>query len=389
MLIFHEGLPGSGKSFAAMVDHIGPALKKGRKVYAYVEGLNYEKISEALELPLGKVQELLHQIQREHVPTIYERVENDALVVIDELQNFWPSGRQKLSPEITQFVTEHRHRGLDVLCMGQALADCHTLWRRRIENRIVFSKLAALGADKRYSWTMFKQTRPDNWEKTTSGTGQYNPAFFGTYASHTDGTENTEHYKDKRAVIWNSPVFKYVLPVFLVVAALALWFVVKVFSSSDLGLSKSEIRPGSKSAAVEPVRISETVYKVENGKETVVSHTDSGHPTSSPPVQARQIMTLSAHVVALMENHRVRLGAVVLSAKPRVVIEWRDTSNRIVETLEAADLGMMGWHVMLNPAGTLAILTDGQAQYVVTPWPIAELSGKVSDAKIDQIKGGA
>lgn len=389
MLIFHEGLPGSGKSFAAMVDHIGPALKKGRKVFAYVEGLNHEKIAEALELPLETVQELLRQVQREHVLNIYEYVENDALVVIDELQNFWPSGRQKLSPEITQFVTEHRHRGLDVLCMGQALADCHTLWRRRIENRIVFSKLVALGSDKRYSWTVFKQTRPDNWEKTTGGIGRYNPAFFGTYASHTDGTENTEHYNDKRALIWNSSVFKYVLPVFLVVAALSFWFVVKVFSSSDLGLSKSEIRPGSKSASVEPVRISETVYKVENGKEIVVSHTDSGHPASSPPVQARQIMTLSAHVVALMENHRVRLGAVVLSAKPRVVIEWRDTSNRIVETLEAADLGMMGWHVMLNPAGTLAILTDGQAQYVVTPWPIAELSGKVSDVKINQIRGGA
>lgn len=389
MLIFHEGLPGSGKSFAAMVDHIGPALKKGRKVYAYVEGLNHEKIAEALELPLETVQELLHQVQREHVPTIYEHVENDALVVIDELQNFWPSGRQKLSPEITQFVTEHRHRGLDVLCMGQALADCHTLWKRRIENRIAFSNLDALGSDKRFSWTMYKQTRPDTWEKTTSGTGQYDPRFFGTYKSHTDGTKNTEHYKDRRAVIWNSPVFKYALPGFIIVAALALWFIVKIFSSPDLGITKAETRPGSKSAAVEPVRVSETVYKVENGKETVVSHTDSGLPASLPPAQPRNAMTLGAHVAALMENHRVRLAAVVLSAKPRVVIEWRDTANRVVETLEAADLAMLGWHVLLNPSGTLAVLSDGQAQHVATPWPIAELTGKLSEAKTEQLKGGS
>lgn len=389
MLIFHEGLPGSGKSFAAMVDHIGPALKKGRKVFAYVEGLNHEKIAEALELPLETVQELLHQVQREHVPTIYEHVENDSLVVIDELQNFWPSGRQKLSPEIRQFVTEHRHRGLDVLCMGQALADCHTLWRRRIENRIVFSKLSALGSDKRYSWTMFKQTQPDSWESTTSGTGQYDPRYFGTYKSHTDGTENTEHYKDQRAVIWNSMAFKFGLPAVLIVAVLALWFVVKIFSSPDLGLTKAESRPGSKSAAVEPVRVSETVFKVENGKETVVSHTDSGLAASPPPAQSRMAMTLSSHVAALMENHRVRLGAVVLSAKPRVVIEWRDTANRVVETLESADLAILGWHVLLNPSGTLAVLSDGQAQHVVTPWPIAELTGKLSEAKTEQLKGGS
>lgn len=388
MLIFHEGLPGSGKSFAAMVDHIGPALKKGRKVFAYVEGLNHEKIAEALELSIDRVRDLLHQVQRDQVPTIYDHVENDSLVVIDELQNFWPSGREKLSPEITRFVTEHRHLGLDVLCMGQALADCHTLWRRRIENRIVFSKLAALGSDKRYTWTMFKQVRPDSWEKTTSGTGQYNPAFFGTYASHTDGTENTAHYRDDRAVIWHSPVFRYGLPIFLVVAVLALWFVIKVFSSPDLGISKSNDRQESKGVNPVPVRVSETVYKVENGKSTVVSHTDSGQGVNSSPVQPRQALTPSGHVSSLLELHRVRLGAVVLSARPRVLIEWRDSGNRVVETLEAADLSMLGWHVMLNPAGTLAILTDGQAQHVVTPWPIQELVGKVPDVKNDQIRGG-
>lgn len=58
MLIFHEGLPGSGKSFEACVKHIVPALQKGRKVFAYIEGLNHEKFSEVFELPQGRVKDI-------------------------------------------------------------------------------------------------------------------------------------------------------------------------------------------------------------------------------------------------------------------------------------------------------------------------------------------
>ncbi|MGL6388160.1 zonular occludens toxin domain-containing protein [Aeromonas hydrophila] len=37
MLIFHEGLPGSGKSYEALVSHIIPRLKDGRTVDAYID----------------------------------------------------------------------------------------------------------------------------------------------------------------------------------------------------------------------------------------------------------------------------------------------------------------------------------------------------------------
>lgn len=52
MLIFHEGLPGSGKSYEALVSHIIPRLKDGRTVDAYIEGLNFEKIAELAEITL-------------------------------------------------------------------------------------------------------------------------------------------------------------------------------------------------------------------------------------------------------------------------------------------------------------------------------------------------
>ncbi len=112
MLIFHEGLPGSGKSYEALISHIIPRLKDGRTVDAYVEGLNFEKIAELCEITIEECQERLKQITREEVLNIHNHVRDKSLVIIDEAQNFWPNGRGKLAQPIIQFITEHRHRGL-------------------------------------------------------------------------------------------------------------------------------------------------------------------------------------------------------------------------------------------------------------------------------------
>lgn len=386
MLIFHEGLPGSGKSFAAMVDHIVPALKKGRMVFAYIEGLDHDKIAEVCELPPERVRELLIQITRDQVPDIYAHVKNDALVVIDELQNFWPSGRTKLSPEITQFVTEHRHRGLDVLCMGQSLADCHNLWRRRIENKIVFMKLDALGSAKRYTWTLQKQTRPDHWEKTNSGTGTYDPKYFGCYASHTDGTANVEHYKDARAVIWNNPALRYGIPGAFAIAALGLWYVVDIFRTGNLVGTPEPAPP--QAVRPEPVRVQESVYKIENGQRVLVSQSGTPEPTAPKAVPQTGLIP-SGHIADLTSANRVRLAGVILSAKPRIFIEWRDGGGRVIEQMESADIQALGWHVMLTPSGSVAILTNGSESHVVTPWPLEEVRGTVPESTNEKIRKAA
>lgn len=386
MLIFHEGLPGSGKSFAAMVDHIIPALKKGRSVFAYIEGLDHDKIAAVSELPVERVRELLVPITREQVPDIHAHVKNDSLVVIDELQNFWPSGRQKLTPEITQFVTEHRHRGLDVLCMGQSLADCHTLWKRRIENKLCFMKLDALGSAKRYTWTLHKQTRPDHWEKTNSGTATYDEKYFGTYKSHTDGTANVEHYKDARAVIWNNKTLRYGVPGAFLVAAIGLWYVVDIFrTGGDLAGPKPAPQQAARPA---PVRVEEKVYRVEDGERVLVSQT--GTPTQAAPKPAvPNGLMPTGHIAQLNTANRVRLAAVILSAKPRIIIEWRDGAGRVVEQLEGADIEALGWRVMLTPTGSMAILTNGTDSQVVTPWPLEEVRGTVPETTNEKIRKAA
>lgn len=385
MIIFHEGLPRSGKSYAAMVDHICRCLKQGRKVFAYMAGLNYEKIAEAAELPLEDVQKLLHVITKDQVPEIYRFVENDALVVIDELQNFWPSGRAKLSPEITEFVTEHGHRGLDLLCMGQALADCHNLWKRRVENRIVFMKLSAVGAEDRYTWTLHKQVAPDRWQQVANGIESYNKRYFGTYKSHEDGTMNTANYKDSRAVIWNSKLFRLGLPAVGIVGALSIWYVIGIFSSDSTAFGKAPPAQPQR-ASVEPVRVEETTYKVmPDGRRILVSSNQAPPLPTAPPASSGMIPL--GHIAKLTESNRVRLAAVILSSKPRVIIEWRDGAGRVIEKLEAADIQALGWQVLLTPTGSAAVLTNGTESHLVTPWPLDEQLGTVP-ARTNEVIAG-
>lgn len=217
MIIFHEGLPGAGKSYETCVEHIIPSLMKGRKVYAYIEGLNHEKFSEVTLLPLPIVQTHLIQIEREQVKEIYKHVEKDSLVVIDELQNFWPSTREKPTEELSKFVTEHRHLGLDIVLMGQDIRDCHTIWRRRVEQKTVYTKLTAVGRDKSYKWVVHRAVSGEKFQKISSGTKNYQKKYFGLYASYEAGTSNTATYKDKRAVIWNNPMMKIGIPIFLII----------------------------------------------------------------------------------------------------------------------------------------------------------------------------
>ncbi len=233
MLIFHEGLPRSGKSYEAMVKHVLPALKNGRKVFAYVEGLNHEKIAVINEQPLEEIQSLLIQITREQVPEIYKHVEKNSLVLIDELQNFWPNSRGKLSDEMMKFVSEHGHDGIDIIMMGQSFKDCHNAWRRRTERKVQFFKLSAVGRDSNYNWTAYQAIPDDkgevNYKKVDTGIGKYDSKYFGIYKSHTSDDVNKDHYKDSRFNILSQKKFTVIIPLFILASIYATYYVYRIF----------------------------------------------------------------------------------------------------------------------------------------------------------------
>ena len=190
-------------------------------------------------------------LTREDVPEIWKHVEKDALIVIDEAQNFWPTQRQPLKPELTKFVAEHGHDGLDILLMGQCLVDVHPTWRRRVSQKVVFTKMEAVGQANRYQWVAYKASSPEKWHESQKGPllGEpYDPVVFECYKSHNDGTENKDTYVDPRANLLKGKLFRVGVPGMLVAMALGGWFLWRAFYGGGLVAATTKNAPKSEQA---------------------------------------------------------------------------------------------------------------------------------------------
>jgi zona occludens toxin len=338
MLIFHAGLPRSGKSYEAMVRHIIVALQNGREVFAYIEGINHARVAEAAELPIEEVERLLHQVTRDQVPTIYSLVKDNALVVLDEAQNFWPTGRQRLGPEITQFITEHGHRGLDILLMGQDMRDVHPLWRRRVSQHVVFNKLDAVGAEGRYNATVYKATSPEKFEKITSAIGKYDPKYFGTYASHVAEDTNKSNYKDERANVRNAWWFKWGVPLAIGFAA---WGGYTAWSFFHPTFAK----PAAVAGPVGGVPVGALVPQ-------------------KPSAPASQAAVKKDFVSTLNDKYRPRLAFLWTRERTQEgTVEWYE-GDRVRERLSFKQLDALGAVVVVRD--TVAWVNGT----VATPWPV-------------------
>lgn len=340
MILFHEGLPGSGKSYEAVARVICKALKDGRPVDAYIEGLDLARIAEAAEVPLDQVEQLLIPMERGDVLTWYKVARRNALVVLDEAQNFWPTGRQRLDDAITQAVTEHRHLGQDILLMGQSHKDVHVLWRRRIDKLYVFTKADAIGLDQRYTVATLKATRPEKFERVSFSTQKYDPRWFGSYASVVDGDVQTENYKDDRANILKGKFFRLVVPA-TVVACIGGALVLYDFFNPDQVEPSAAAKPASPPASV----------------------------AGAPPVavSARRAPVQPSNFIAeLHEKYRPRLAWHYAHAgKEEGLIEWWD-DDQLRETLTFRQIRYLGADAFAVHG--LARIGDRW----VTAWPVPE-----------------
>lgn len=352
MIIFHEGLPGSGKSYEAALNQIIPALKKGRKVFAYIEGLNHQKFSEVSGIELDKVKSLLVQLEKDQVFTVYEHVENDSLVILDELQDFWPSVRSKLDEKITEFVTQHRHRGIDIVCMGQDHRDCHLLWKRRIDTLLRFVKRDAIGRKNDYTWTSHKQNA-GKFEQLRSGKGSYDPANFGLYASHSDGVESIDAHEDDRTNILKSAAFTTWLPLFGLVLLYAIYYIWGFFHKTPEKLKT----PVVVSSNHRVIRADD--FQKQKPKEQTIK----------PPVVKKNENEYFGYVDRFFEKYRPRLGSYVVfkSGEFMAYIDFYE-GDRVQYRLNLQQLYDFGYKAELKSFGIL--FTKGSLIYPVISWPL-------------------
>lgn len=377
MIIFHEGLPRSGKSYEAMVKHVLGALKKGRKVFGYVEGIDApearEKIASLIDTTPEWVADHLIYIPPDQVPEIHQYVENDALVIIDELQDFFPAGRQKLSPGMTEFVTQHGHRGLDILAMGQDLRDCHNLWKRRVQRKITFTKLSAVGMENRYTWIMYEAITGEKFRKISSGQEKYDPKYFGIYKSHSAGTMNTGNLKDDRANIFKTPGFKYGVPAAIVAGIFAVNYLVGFFNGDGV--------VGSQAAAATVQETPRKADPVATVQPAPTSYRTA--PAPAPQAKAPEPDPID-YLDRMASQYRFRLSGLVRGMDGRTFarIDVMDETYRLKEQFTLADVRSLGWTVEVHPYGLLIYKSDGdrKVSHVVRPWPVDPF-GRVSQAQ--------
>lgn len=370
MFFFHEGLPRSGKSYEAVVKHIIPAIAKGRPVDAYIEGLNHEKIAECAGVTVERCRELLVQLTREDMAEIWTKTRDNALVALDEMQNFWPTGRDKLPPPMIQFITEHGHRGQDILGMGQDIRDIHAMWRRRCAQKFVFVKLDGLGRQSNYSIRVFRAIGPDKWELVTQNFGKYEERFFGTYASHTTADIQTANYVDSRTVIWNNWQFKWLLPMFGLLLIGSGWALYEWLWGGKLIEAKEvEVAWKPPAPAGQAVRIAAAV---------------PAQAEKPPPVQASPPPPRD-YVQTVAEKWRPRLSAFLeMGERRQVVIEFFDESMRARERLDYAQLRSFGYEV--EHADGVVWLKREQVQIIATAWPM-ESQGRLSAQSNREVAG--
>lgn len=376
MITFYEGMPRSGKSYTCVRDEIIPALKKGRPVVAYIEGLNHAQIAQLAEIDFEKCEELLKAITREEAGEIYKHVKNDALVVIDEVQNFWPSGRQKLDADMTRFITEHGHLGLDIIIMGQAIKDIHNLWRRRTERKVYFYKKSALGKPNEYTAIFYNAVPKGDdvvFNKILSRDYTYEEKYFGTYKSHTDETRNKETKIDKRAVIWNHPIFRRWLPLFAVGFAFALYYVYGLFHGgfeNKLVKNQKPIQTAQGTIIHQPVAAPAAAAAVP---------APAAFPEPDEPPDLVQELT---------QKNRIRfIGWWRSGNQTNALIEWRDAGGSLVHAMNTLDLSGLGWNVYVNQQGTIASLQRGKVRLIATSWQIDRREGRTSETTQERVAG--
>lgn len=375
MLVFNEGVPRSGKSYDAVKNHILPALKKGRKVLARLNGLKHELIAKYLGMRLEDVEALLIHVPNEDVPRLHEMIEPGCLVVIDECHDFYVASVKALPTHVEKFFAEHGHYGMDIVLMSQFWKRLHVAVRARVERKTVFQKLTAVGMKGKYLATFYHTVSPDKFEKVGKKTEAYDPAIFPLYDGYVPGVENTEVYEEGGVTVWRS-----VIPLFIVAGLLLAgggWAFMHFFGSKA-GVSKAQ--------AVAPPKA--VIGVPSTGVALPVKPTT---PPVPPKPKRPDMPPEAAYIWSLSDQAKPRLVAMMDTdgGDFRAVVEWRADQSRVLERLTTEQIKALG--VMVDRRGYGLRLSWGlgkdQQVMVVTAWPVDE-PNRYSQQQISEIRDG-
>lgn len=279
------GTPGSYKSAYANEKFLLPALRKGRHVYTNMDGLNPTYIAVYYDLDPIEVSEHLHYLGRVYdddgnytedpdlVRYFYKDLPENALVIIDEAQNYYNSRdfKEGYSNELIPWLTKHRHLGNDVVWITQSLESVDITFRRNTALTYSLRRMEHLGLKNRSIIYVFDRANLDT-RYLTRKTYSPDPDIFKIYSSYQskDVKENRTSYN----VFLRSPLFV----IFVLIIAYFLYTIIsgsfskKVFHKDDKKnlVKKTEVQhekvPVASSASLQEEAVADSLCIVSSYK---------------------------------------------------------------------------------------------------------------------------
>lgn len=231
MLYAMIGRPGGGKSYEAVVYHVLPALRKGRKVITNLPLIVEmfaaldESFPDLIELrtapqpvrgkwlpgfdgPAFRIEgePKKQPVETRLFSTVWDywtdwRDENGKgpLFVIDECQLAIPKG--KVDPFVSEWFSLHRHYNCDVLLLTQTVRRVDPAMLDLVQVCYTVAKASAFGFDGKYIRKVMDGYRG---EVVNTSTRTYDKRYFGLYKSHTQGQSVKEEGVADMRPIWKT-----------------------------------------------------------------------------------------------------------------------------------------------------------------------------------------
>jgi zona occludens toxin len=150
-IIAFTGTPGSGKSYDAVAKIIAN-LRMGRIVFTNIRGLDQPLCLEMIKMLTGlddySLSRQLHYLPDHQVICFWNHVTPGALIVLDEVQNFFNARNwaSKDNTEFNKWSSTHRHHGYDVVLLTQNIQRIDSAVRSLVEWTYVYRKMNFFGS---------------------------------------------------------------------------------------------------------------------------------------------------------------------------------------------------------------------------------------------------
>ncbi len=328
-------------------------------------------------------------------------VRKNSLVIIDEAESTFPSERNKLELQLRTYIAEHGQHGHDIVLMGQDFKQLHTWWKARTQQKNYYVKRTAAGKPNEFSVTIQMVVMKGDkvtFEEVQHIKGiEYDTDYFGAYASHKEGTTNKETFIDERANVWNNPILKKWLPVYLGVFIVACYLVYDAFTGDALISEsvKQQTQPVTAKQPLPPPPIKQLPQQQQPTK-VVATNTNTTTNFSGSKQSPKTPLFIDPNIIPdpqpdlidhLSQTGRIRLtGYMRFGNKSQGWIEWRSDSFAVLERISFDTLKTLGWTVLVNQDMDMAILQNYHKRYIATSWPLPDPKGKTTSTQNDEIK---